>query len=170
MPEAVWLTPFIHVPAPDDGAELRYCQEAVDQVLRFFGLLVFGQNEWAGQPFELLPWQEQIVREFYGVQVRDDDGSWVRYRRFLYDEIPKKNGKSEFAAGLGLYHLLADGEALPNVGIFAVDKENADIIYKCASLGHRRGGMAGLQGAAPIRYIKAGGGLEPMNLWRRRRV
>nr|WP_325295350.1 terminase TerL endonuclease subunit [uncultured Oscillibacter sp.] len=132
MPEAVWLTPFIHVPVPDDGAELRYCQEAVDRVFRFFGLLVFGQNEWAGRPFELLPWQEQIVREFYGVQVRDDDGSWVRYRRFLYDEIPKKNGKSEFAAGLGLYHLLADGEALPNVGIFAVDKENADIIYKCA--------------------------------------
>lgn len=132
MPEAVWLTPFIHVPVPDDGAELRYCQEAVDQVLRFFGLLVFGQNEWAGQPFELLPWQEQIVREFYGVQVRDDDGSWVRYRRFLYNEIPKKNGKSEFAAGLGLYHLLADGESRPNVGIFAVDKENADIIYQCA--------------------------------------
>ena len=132
MPEAVWLTPFIHVPVPDDGAELRYSQESVDRVFRFFGLLVFGQNEWAGRPFELLPWQEQIVREFYGVQVRDDDGSWVRYRRFLYNEIPKKNGKSEFAAGLGLYHLLADGEALPNVGIFAVDKENADIIYKCA--------------------------------------
>ena len=132
MPEAVWLTPFIHVPVPDDGAELRYSQESVDRVLRFFGLLVFGQNEWAGRPFELLPWQEQIVREFYGVQVRDDDGSWVRYRRFLYNEIPKKNGKSEFAAGLGLYHLLADGESLPNVGIFAVDKENADIIYQCA--------------------------------------
>lgn len=132
MPEAVRLTPFIHVPAPDDGAELRYSQEAADRVFRFFGLLVFGQNEWAGQPFELLPWQEQIVREFYGVQVRDDDGSWVRYRRFLYNEIPKKNGKSEFAAGLGLYHLLADGESRPNVGIFAVDKENADIIYQCA--------------------------------------
>ena len=132
MHDAVWLTPFIHVPVPDDGAELRYSQEAADRVFRFFGLLVFGQNEWAGRPFELLPWQEQIVREFYGVQVRDDDGSWVRYRRFLYNEIPKKNGKSEFAAGLGLYHLLADGEALPNVGIFAVDKENADIIYKCA--------------------------------------
>ena len=132
MPEAVWLTPFIHVPVPDDGAELRYSQESADRVLRFFSLLVFGQNEWAGQPFELLPWQEQIIREFYGVQVRDDDGTWVRYRRFLYNEIPKKNGKSEFAAGLGLYHLLADGESLPNVGIFAVDKENADIIYKCA--------------------------------------
>ena len=132
MPEMVWLTPFIHVPKPEDGAELRYSQEAVDQVLNFFGLLVFGQNEWAGQPFELLPWEEQLIREFYGVQVKDDDGRWVRYRRFLYNEIPKKNGKSELAAGLGLYHLLADGENKPNVGIFAVDKQNADIIYQCA--------------------------------------
>lgn len=132
MPELVWLTPFIHVPAPEDGAELQYSQDAADQVLRFFGLLVFGQNDWAGKPFQLLPWEEQLIREFYGVQVRDDDGTWVRYRRYLYNEIPKKNGKSELAAGLGLYHLLADGEQLPNVGIFAVDKENADIIYKCA--------------------------------------
>lgn len=131
-PKMAELTPFIHVPVPEDGAELRYCQEAVDQVLRFFGLLVFGQNDWAGKPFELLPWQEELIRTFYGVQVRDDDGTWVRYRRFLYNEIPKKNGKSELAAGLGLYHLLADGEKLPNVGIFAVDKQNADIIYMCA--------------------------------------
>ena len=131
-PPMIWLTPFIHVPVPEDGAELRYSQEAADQVLDFFGLLVFGQNDWAGKPFELLPWQEQLIREFYGVQVRDDDGTFVRYRRFLYNEIPKKNGKSELAAGLGLYHLLADGEKRPNVGVFAVDRENADIIYQCA--------------------------------------
>lgn len=132
MAETIWLTPFIQVPNPDDGAELRYNQEAVDLVFSFFDLLVFGQNEWAGKPFELLPWQQQLIREFYGVQVKDDDGRWVRYRRFLYNEIPKKNGKSELAAGLGLYHLLADGEKKPNVGIFAVDKQNADIIYQCA--------------------------------------
>ena len=131
-PPMIWLTPFIHVPVPEDGAELRYSQEAADQVLDFFGLLVFGQNDWAGKPFELLPWEEDIIRQFYGVQVRDDDGTFVRYRRFLYNEIPKKNGKSEFAAGLGLYHLLADGEKRPNVGVFAVDRENADIIYQCA--------------------------------------
>lgn len=132
MPESIWLAPSICVPKPEDGAELRYCQEAAERVLSFFRLLVFGQNEWAGKPFALLPWQENLIRAFYGVQVRDDDGAWVRYRRFLYNEIPKKNGKSELAAGLGLYHLLADGETLPNVGIFAVDKQNADIIYKCA--------------------------------------
>ncbi|MBD5098300.1 MAG: terminase [Clostridiales bacterium] len=132
MPDVVWLTPTISVPAPEDGAALRYNQGTVDQVLTFFSLLVFGQNEWAGKPFELLPWQTELIQLFYGVQVQDDDGAWVRYRRFLYNEIPKKNGKSELAAGLALYHLLADGEKMPNVGVFAVDKQNADIVYKCA--------------------------------------
>ena len=132
MPELLELGPGISVPAPEDGSELRYSPEAVGDVLDFFGLLCFGQNEWAGQPFELLPWEREAIQGFYGVQVRDEDGGWVRYRRFLYDELPKKNGKSEFAAALGLYHLLWDGEKLPNVGIFAADKNNADIIYQSA--------------------------------------
>ena len=132
MPDMMTLAPDIQVPVPEDGAQLRYSQEAVDRVMGFFALLVFGQNEWAGKPFTLLPWEDQAIREFYGVQVLDDDGQCVRYRRFLYDEIAKKNGKSEFAAGLGLFHLLADGEARPQVGVFAADKTNADIIYQCA--------------------------------------
>ena len=132
MPDVIWLAPDISVPRPDDGAQLRYSQEEVDRVMAFFRLLVFGQNEWAGKPFELLPWEERFIREFFGVQVLDDHGDWVRYRRFGYDEIPKKNGKTEFNAGLGLYFLLADGESRPHVAIFAVDKINADILYQCA--------------------------------------
>lgn len=131
-PKMLWVAPDIAVPVPEDGAQLRFSQEAVDRVCGFISLLVFGQNEWAGKPFRLLPWETGLIRRFYGVQVRDDDGRWVRYRRFLYNEIPKKNGKSELAAALGLYHLLADGETRPNVGIFAVDKQNADIIYQSA--------------------------------------
>ena len=133
MAEMCWLTPLLRVPKPDDGAKLRYNQEAVDLVLGFIRLLPHGQNDWAGKPFQILSWEEQAIREFYGVQVLNDDGEWVRYRRFLYDEIPKKNGKSELAAALGLFHLLADGEKRPLVGIFAVDKVNADIIYQCAA-------------------------------------
>ena len=132
MAETLWLTPFLQIPAPDDGAQLRYSQEAVDRVLGFFDLLVYGQNEWAGKHFELLEWEKKFIREFFGVQVLNDDGEWVRYRRFGYDEIPKKNGKTEFNAGLGLYFLLADGEKRPHVGVFAVDKINADILYQCA--------------------------------------
>lgn len=122
----------VTVPAPDDGTVLRYSQEAVQDVLDFFSLLCFGQNEWAGKPFELLPWELDAITNFYGVQEQDEDGTWSRYRRFLYDELPKKNGKTEFAAGLGLYHLLYDGEARPKVGIFSSDKENATQVYEAA--------------------------------------
>lgn len=131
MPELLTLGP-VTVPAPDDGAVLRYSQEAVQDVLDFFSLLCFGQNEWAGKPFELLPWELDAITNFYGVQEQDEDGTWSRYRRFLYDELPKKNGKTEFAAGLGLYHLLYDGEARPKVGIFSSDKENATQVYEAA--------------------------------------
>lgn len=131
MPNVIQLGP-VEVCASDDGTVLRYSQDEVDMVRTFFSMLVFGQNEWAGKPFELSDWEEEAIRQFYGVQAQDEDGSWSRYRRFLYEEIPKKNGKSEFAAGLGLYHLIADGEPRPQVGIFAADKTNADIIYQCA--------------------------------------
>lgn len=132
MPEMLTLAPGIEVPTPDDGAELRYNQAEVDRVEKFFSMLVFGQNQWAGQPFYLLEWERRAIREFFGIQIRNDRGQWVRYRRFLYDEIAKKNGKSEFAAGLGLNLLVNDGESRPQVGIFAADKTNADIIYQCA--------------------------------------
>lgn len=131
MPELLTLGQ-VTVPAPDDGTVLRYSQEAVQDVLDFFSLLCFGQNEWAGKPFELLPWELDAITNFYGVQEQDEDGTWSRYRRFLYDELPKKNGKTEFAAGLGLYHLLYDGEARPKVGIFSSDKENATQVYEAA--------------------------------------
>lgn len=132
MPDLLTLAPGVEVVRPDDGTRLRYSGDEVALVRDFFSLLVFGQNEWAGQPFVLSAWEEEAIRQFYGVQAQDEDGAWSRYRRYLYEEIPKKNGKSEFAAGLGLYHLIADGEARPQVGIFAADKTNADIIYQCA--------------------------------------
>ena len=131
MPELLQLGP-VAVCAPDDGAVLRYSEQAVQDVLDFFSLLCFASNEWAGEPFQLLPWELDAIQRFYGVQEQDEDGSWSRYRRFLYDELPKKNGKTEFAAGLGLYHLLWDGEKRPKVGIFSSDKENAAQVYDAA--------------------------------------
>ena len=132
VPELVRLSERVSVPAPDDGSVLRYSAQAVQDVLDFFALLPFGSNEWAGEPFRLSGWEREAIEQFYGVQVQLEDGSWARYRRFLYEELPKKNGKSEFAAGLGLDHLLWDGERRPQVGIFAADKNNADIIYQAA--------------------------------------
>ena len=54
MPEMLTLAPGIEVPTPDDGAELRYNQTEVNRVEKFFSMLVFGQNQWAGQPLSLI--------------------------------------------------------------------------------------------------------------------
>lgn len=133
MAELLHLAPGIDVLPPEDDEKLRYSQAAVDHVVNFLSMLCFGQNEWAGKPFELAEWQlRDCISPFYGVQVQDLDGRWVRYRRYLYCEIPKKNGKTELASALGLFHLLADDESRPNVGIFAADKDNASQIYECA--------------------------------------
>lgn len=131
MPDLLTLGP-VTVPAPDDGAVLRYSDQAVQDVVDFFSILCYGQNEWAGQPFQLLPWELNAITQFYGVQEQDEDGQWYRHRRFFYNELPKKNGKTELAAGLGLYHLLWDGEQRPKVGIFSSDKENASQVYDAA--------------------------------------
>ena len=71
-------------------------------------LLIFLNNKsiWRGVPFELLPWQDKIIRDIFGT-VKDNG-----YRQYntAYVEIPKKNGKSELAAGVALYLTCGDGE------------------------------------------------------------
>lgn len=94
-----------------------------------------------GQLFHLCDWQRSALMEFYGMLVSDSgtdaiptpiNANWLRKYWYLYLEIPKKNGKSELAAALGLYHLFADGELNAEVYICAADKENASIVYNAA--------------------------------------
>lgn len=83
-------------------------------------------------PFRLQRWQWETVMEFYGTLTFDDRGRQIRQYQYLYLEIPKKNGKSELSAALGLYHLLADGEERPEVYCVAADKDNATIVFSAA--------------------------------------
>ena len=86
-----------------------------------------------GRNFELYPWQTQAIMEFYGSMERDDEtGEALRKYWYLYLEIPKKNGKSELAAALGIYHLFADGELNAEVYVCASDKDNAGIVFGAA--------------------------------------
>lgn len=87
-----------------------------------------------GLPFQLYDWQTSAIREFYGTMVQDEDGAEaLRKYWYLYLEIPKKNGKSELAAALGIYHLFADGEKNAEVYICAADKDNASIVFNAAT-------------------------------------
>lgn len=87
-----------------------------------------------GTPFVLHPWQRDNIMEFYSTLEPFEDGSdeLVRKYQYLYLEIPKKNGKSELAAALGLYHLFADGEMSAEVYLCAADRDNAGIVFLAA--------------------------------------
>ena len=132
MPNMLTLAPDVRMLEPDDGSRVWYSADAAGIVKDFMGLLCHTKGEWTGKPFRVQPWQDEAIDQFYGVLTEYEDLEPVRYRHYLYEEIPKKNGKSEFAAGLGLYHLLADGEGSPEVYLCAADKENAGIIYNAA--------------------------------------
>lgn len=86
-----------------------------------------------GKPFQLYQWQRDVLMEFYSTLVEAEPGDApVRKYWYLYLEIAKKNGKSELAAALGLYHLFADGELNAEVYVCAADRENAGIVFTAA--------------------------------------
>ena len=98
-------------------------------VCDFLELLTFASGEWEGKPFRLQPWQREALLPFYGSVEENDQAELIRSYQYLYLEIPKKNGKTELSAALGLYHLLADGEPNPQIYICAADRDNASICY-----------------------------------------
>lgn len=67
----------------------HYDEAKADRAVRFIQNLCHTKGKWAGKKFILLPWQEQIVRDIFGI-VKEDGN---RQFRTAYVEIGKKNGK-----------------------------------------------------------------------------
>lgn len=106
----------------------HYDKRRADFAVGFIQMLRHTTGEWYGKPFHLMPWQEQIVRDIFGVV--DADG--FRQFRTAYVEVGKKNGKSELAAAIALYLLFADGEAGAEVYSCAADINQASIVFNTA--------------------------------------
>jgi phage terminase large subunit-like protein len=107
-----------------------YDAAAADRPVRFFQKCCqHSVGPFAGKPFLLEPWQADVVRTLYGW--RRPDGR-RRYRR-AFIMIPRKNGKSTWAAGMALYALLGDGEAGAQVYCAAGDREQASLVFNQAA-------------------------------------
>lgn len=65
----------------------HYDEAKADRAVRFIENLCHTKGRWAGKPFWLLPWQERIVRDIFGIVKKDG----TRQFRTAYVEIPKKN-------------------------------------------------------------------------------
>lgn len=110
------------------AAGSSYNKELADIAVAFIHCLKHTKGEWYGQPFELIDWQEQIVRDLFGI-VKPDG-----YRQFntAFVEIAKKQGKSELAAAIALLLTCGDGEYGGEIYGCASDRQQASIVFDVA--------------------------------------
>ena len=78
-----------YVPTKFKAKKSVYDKDAADYAVNFIQALCHTKGTWAGKPFELIDWQEQIIRDLFGTLKPNG------YRQFntAYVEIPKKMGK-----------------------------------------------------------------------------
>lgn len=106
----------------------HYDKAKADRAVKFIENLCHTKGKWAGKRFWLLPWQEQLIRDIFGI-VKPDG-----YRQFrtAFVKICKKVGKSELAAAVALYLLYADNEPSAEVYGAAADRQQASIVFDVA--------------------------------------
>lgn len=106
----------------------HYDKAKADRAVTFIENLCHTKGKWSGKRFWLLPWQEQLIRDIFGIVKPDGN----RQFRTAFVEICKKVGKSELAAAIALYLLYADNE--PSVEVYgaAADRQQASIVFDVA--------------------------------------
>lgn len=105
-----------------------YNKDSANMAVSFINCLNHTKGEWYGQPFELIDWQEQIIRDVFGILKPNG------YRQFntAYIEIAKKQGKSELAAAVALLLTCGDFEHGGEVYGCASDRQQASIVFDVA--------------------------------------
>ena len=106
----------------------HYDKAKADRAVTFIENLCHTKGKWAGTRFWLLPWQEQLIRDIFGIVKPDGN----RQFRTAFVEICKKVGKSELAAAVALYLLYADNEPSAEVYGAAADRQQASIVFDVA--------------------------------------
>lgn len=110
--------------------DLYFDKHAFLQVVRFTGILKHFKGEFAGKPLTWEPWQLFVLANIFGLKVKA-----TKRRKYTYADVyvPRKNGKTTFAAAIALYMLIMDGESAAEVYAAAVDKAQAKICFDASA-------------------------------------
>ena len=121
---------------------------AAMRAITFFPVVLrLNGGQFEGRKFDLHPSQAFRIGSLFGWKQADGTR---RFRRF-YDEEGKGNGKSPLLAGIGLYCLLADGEARAEVYAAGSKKDQAMVLFRDAVA------MVDQSPALAARLTKSGG-------------
>lgn len=111
----------------------RFDRDAAERICKFIQLLPHTKGEWLRRKLKITlePWQLFFFAVGFG---------WLKkknsIRRFseLYLKVPRKNGKSAVAAGVGLYGFCADNEYGAEIFCGATNEKQAWEVFKPAKL------------------------------------
>jgi len=104
---------------------LWFSDAHAQHALESFLFLRHSKGEWAGQSFVPSPWQQFWVALAFGWM----RGDGTRRFREVWEEVPRKNGKSTKLSGIGLYLFFFDGEGGAEVYTAATKMEQARITH-----------------------------------------
>jgi phage terminase large subunit-like protein len=110
---------------------LVFDHDEADRAVRFFATYCrHHKGEWAGKPLVLSDWQDRNIRQIFGWR-RVETG----FRRFrsAWWETPRKNGKTQVAAGVGIKLLIQDSEPGGEVYFTATKRDQALIGHVAAA-------------------------------------
>lgn len=101
----------------------RHANHAIEFIENF---CKHSKGKVGGKPFLLEDWQKALIAATFGFIHNETE---LRLVREVILIIARKNGKSALASAIGLYMLLADGEAGSEVYSVATMKDQAKIIW-----------------------------------------
>lgn len=128
------LPPLIVAPTPSENPGSRFHVSGaffdVDAVERVVGTLRMFRHtkgrQWRHQPLNPSAWQlVYVLAPVFGW--KGPDG--LRIIRYVWVEVPRKNGKTTLVAGIGLVLTAADGEEGAEVYVAAGSKEQAGKMF-----------------------------------------
>ena len=117
----------------DEAFPFTFDPKKAKKICAFIECLPHTKGKWArgNETLILQPWQIWIFACAFG-WLRKNDG--LRRYRVLYVVVPRKNGKSVIAAGVGLYMFCLDGEHGAEVYSGATNEKQAWEVFTPARL------------------------------------
>ena len=111
----------------------RFDKDKAERICKFIQLLPHTKGKWLRRRLKITlePWQLFFFAVGFG-WVKKSNGR--RRFREIYLKVPRKNGKSAIAAGVGLYGLCADKEFGSEVYCGATNEKQAWEVFKPALL------------------------------------
>lgn len=108
----------------DSASRFVFDETRADEAVRFVESLNLREGD---QPFVLLDWQRDVLRQLFGWRERKTGRR--RYRRVSI-WIPRGNGKTPFASAIAMCLLFLTGETAAEIYSVAADREQAQISFE----------------------------------------